>query len=802
VIDAEQHGRKNDEQADIPSELSILPSKDTVVYPHMMIPLAVEAGARSRLIDEAAADRRLIALVAMKDPTKGAAPANLHQMGTAAAIARMLKLPDGTIQVLLQGLSRIRVSEYVLTEPYLRARVEAVPEEEARSTEIEGLHRNLLAQFQRVVSLSPTLPGEAAVAAANITEPGRVADFVASGLNLSLAEKQEVLETLDVAERLRKLTAFANRELEILEIGSRIQSEVKQQVDKTQREYYLREQLKAIQRELGVTDEREAEIGDLRQKLDQAGLTEEAKKEADRELDRLSKMPPGSPESSYIRNYLDWMVALPWSHTTTDNLDVSRAHRVLDEDHYDLEEIKDRILEYLAVRKLKPDMRGPILCFVGPPGVGKTSLGQSIARALERKFFRISLGGIRDEAEVRGHRRTYVGAMPGRIIQGIRRAETANPVFMLDEVDKLAVGIQGDPAAALLEVLDPAQNSTFVDLYLGVPFDLSKVMFIATANVLEAIPPALQDRMEVIRLAGYTEPEKLEIARRFLVPRQLNENGLSQDYLELTDDALSLIIDGYTREAGVRNLEREIAAICRKVARGLAEGETGRAVVQADNLFQYLGPRRFRYEVAEKTDEIGVATGLAWTPAGGDVLFVEAVIVPGHGSVTLTGQLGEVMQESARAAFTYARLRAEDLGASANFYERYDVHVHVPAGAVPKDGPSAGVTLATALISAVTRRPVSKDVAMTGEITLRGKVMPVGGIKEKVLAAHRAGARIIILPRENERDLEDVPEHVRQEIRFVFADNMDQVLQVALIPPACRPAEEPVAAAQGPDRTA
>ena len=798
MVDVEAQGQRTAEQPDVPQELAILPSKDTLVYPYMMIPIALTGATWARLIDEAAADRRVIGLVALKDAEKDPTPENLYQIGTAANIARMLKLPDGTIQVLLQGVSRVRVLELTQTEPYPKGKVEVIPEVEQRTTEIEGLQRNLLAQFQRVVSLSPTLPGEAAVAAANIQEAGRMADFIASGLNLSLAEKQEILETLDVAERLRKLTGFANREIEILEIGSRIQSEVKQQVDKTQREYYLREQLKAIQRELGMTDEREAETNDLRQKIEQAGMPEEAKTEAERELDRLTKLPPGSPESGYIRNYLDWMVALPWSRTTPDNLDVGRAREVLDEDHYDLVKIKDRILEYLAVRKLKPNMRGPILCFVGPPGVGKTSLGQSIARALGRKFIRISLGGIRDEAEIRGHRRTYVGAMPGRIIQGIRRADTANPVFMLDEVDKLAVGFQGDPAAALLEVLDPAQNSTFVDLYLGVPFDLSQVMFIATANMLETIPPALQDRMEVIRLAGYTEQEKLEIARRFLVPRQIGENGLTAETLAFTDDALRFVINGYTREAGVRNLEREIATICRKVARRIAEGENVQVVLTAEIVPDYLGPRRFRYEMAEKADEIGVATGLAWTPAGGDVLFVEVVLVPGQGGLTLTGQLGEVMQESARAALTYARLRAEELGGSGDFHKKYDVHIHIPAGAVPKDGPSAGVTLATALLSAVTRRPVSREVAMTGEITLRGRVLPVGGIKEKVLAAHRAGAKTIVLPRENERDLDDVPEHVRQELRFVLADSVDDVLKVALLPAqAPEPAEEPEAVAAG-----
>ncbi|TAK27590.1 MAG: endopeptidase La [Chloroflexota bacterium] len=766
---------------DVPPELAVFPAKDVVLFPLMMVPLSIVDPKLVQLGSEASADRKMIGLFAQRNQEEGPTPDNLYSVGTAARIERMLRLPDGSLQVLLHGVARIRLIEITDTEPYSKGRVEVLEDVPADdSLESQALQRNLLSLFQKIVSLSPNLPEEVGAAAASITSAGRLCDFVATGLNLTPAERQDLLETLDVLERLRKLTGYANKELDILEIGSRIQSQMKEQVDKAQREYMLRQQLRAIQQELGEVDERSAEIKQLREKLQSAGLSEEAQTEVEREIQRLESMPKGSPEEGMVRTYLEWMLSLPWSKSTVDIIDIERAAVILDEDHYDLEKVKERILEYLAVSKLRKEIKGPILCFAGPPGVGKTSLGQSIARALGRNFIRMSLGGIRDEAEIRGHRRTYIGAMPGRIIQGIRRAGSNNPVFMLDEVDKLAVGIQGDPAAALLEVLDPAQNGAFVDLYLGVPFDLSQVIFIATANVLDAIPPALRDRMEVMTIAGYTDQEKLHIAERYLVPRQIRENGLTAEDVEIRPDALMGIIEDYTREAGVRNLEREIASVCRKVARKIAK-EGGRVIVNRDDLETYLGPRRLRHEVIEEADEIGVATGMAWTPVGGDILFVEATVVPGRGHLTLTGQLGDVMKESAQAALTYARSRAQSLNVPEGFYEKSDIHIHVPAGAVPKDGPSAGVTMGVALISAISRQRIRKDVAMTGEITLRGKVLPVGGIKEKVLAAHRARVRTVVLPKDNEKDLTEVPDHVRNELDFVPVGHMDQVLPVVLL---------------------
>jgi len=777
------------EEARLPEELSILPSKNAVLFPSMILPLSVSGQRWVSLVNEAAAGHRPIGIFAQRNPEEEASPDNLFGVGTAGIIGRMLRLPDGTVQALVQGMSRIRLEEIIQTDPYLRGRVAVLQEQEEKNAELDALQRNLRAAFRQMVSLSPTLPDEMASLADGIPETGRLADFIASVVNIPTPEKQDLLETLDVAERVRKLLASIYRELEVLEISRQIQSQIKERIDKTQREYYLREQLRAIQRELGEVDERQAEVAEYQRRTEEAKMPPEALKETEREMDRLRIMPPASPEYGMIRSYLDWMTSLPWSASTEDHLDIAEAKRILDEDHYDLERVKQRILEFLAVRKLKQDMRGPILCFVGPPGVGKTSLGQSIARAMGRHFIRMSLGGIRDEAEIRGHRRTYIGALPGRIIQGIRRAGSNNPVFMLDEIDKLTVSFQGDPAAALLEVLDPAQNFAFQDLYLGVPFDLSKVLFIATGNVLETIPAPLLDRMEVLRLAGYTEEEKLQIAKRFLIPKQVRENGVPPKDFEIVDDALRLVIDGYTREAGVRNLEREIGNICRKAALQLAEQGAKRTVVIPDEVPDYLGPRRFRRDLLLANDEIGVATGLAWTPFGGDVLFIEATIVPGRGNLTITGQLGEVMRESAMAALTYARSRSPVLGVDEDFYQKFDVHIHVPAGAVPKDGPSAGITIALALISAITKRPVKKEVAMTGEITLRGKVLPVGGIKEKVLAAHRAGAEVVVLPKENERDLVDVPEETKKELKLVLVDHMDQVLGIALRPET---AEEPI----------
>jgi ATP-dependent Lon protease len=775
------------EKFPIPEELPILPHHEVVVYPSLIIPLGTGEEKVVKFIDEVAAGDKVVGFFAQRPDSKEALPASLYSIGTAALIARMFKLPDGSIRVFFQGLSRIGLKEITQVEPYMKAKVEVIEDKAEKTTELEALTRNLTGLFQRVIELAPNLPSELNVAVLNMPDPGSLADFIAAHINLSLEERQSILEALDIAERIKKLTAFVNRELEVLELGSKIQSEAKEEMTKAQREFYLREQLKAIQKELGETDERTVEINELREKIAQAELPPEASKEAERELDRLAKMPPAAAEYTVSRTYLDWLVNLPWSKSTEDNLDIKQAAGILNEDHYDLDKVKERILDYLAVRKLKPDMKGPILCFVGPPGTGKTSVGQSIARALGRKFVRISLGGTRDEAEIRGHRRTYVGALPGRIIQGLRRAESNNPLFMLDEIDKLGADFRGDPAAALLEVLDPEQNFSFVDHYLDVPFDLSKVMFITTANIVDPVPSALLDRMEVIELPGYTENEKLQIAKRFLIPKQFKENGLTQQQLEIKDDAVLSVIKNYTREAGLRNLEREIGTICRKVARQVVERSEGISIVTPDKLHDCLGAAKFHYELAEEADEVGVATGLAWTPAGGDIIFVEATTVPGKGNLTLTGKLGDVMQESARAALTYVRalfsrpaMGKYVLNIPDDFYEHNDVHIHVPAGAIPKDGPSAGVTMAVALVSALSKRSVSKEVGMTGEITLRGKVLPVGGIRDKVLAAHRAGLKSVILPRENEKDLEEVPQQVKEELQFILVDNVDEALSFTL----------------------
>jgi len=766
----------------IPENLPVLPSGESVIFPIIIFPLATDKQTTVQVIDAAMEENKIIGVFAQRSDDEQAAPDNLYSIGTAALIARMFKLPDGSIRVFLQGVSRIRLKEITQTEPYMRAKVDVVKTKVEKTTEVEALTRNLVSLFQKVIELAPNLPQELSIAAVNIADPGDLADFVAAHLNLKRDEAQDILETLDVAERIKRLTGYINRELEILELGSKIQSQIKGEMDKAQRDFYLREQLKAIQKELGEVDERTVEINELREKIEQAHLPEEAQKEAERELDRLAKMPPAAAEYTVSRTYLDWLVNLPWSKSTEDNMDINQASAVLDEDHHDLDKVKERMLDYLAVRKLKSDMKGPILCFVGPPGTGKTSMGRSIARALGRQFFRMSLGGIRDEAEIRGHRRTYVGALPGRIIQGVRRAESNNPVFMLDEIDKLGMDFRGDPSAALLEVLDPEQNFSFVDHYLDVPFDLSNVIFITTANITDPIPPALKDRMEVIELPGYTEREKLHIAKKFLIPRQLEENGLSDEKLQITDETVLGIIRNYTREAGVRNLEREIGTICRKVARQVAAGSEEQTTVIPDMLHKYLGPARFRYELAGEADEAGVATGLAWTQAGGDIIFVEATPVSGKGNLILTGKLGEVMQESARAALTYTRSKAASLGIEDNFHENKDIHIHVPAGAIPKDGPSAGITMTVALISALSGRPVSKEVGMTGEITLRGKVLPVGGIRDKVLAAHRAGIKKVILPKENEKDLEEVPQEVKEKLQFVPVDSIDQALEVVLQP--------------------
>lgn len=775
----EQQMEQKITEISIPEIVPVIPGND-IIYPSMVVPMAIGEEKTVQLIDEVATGDKIVGLFLQQPGVEQPPPANLYRVGTAASILRMFKMPDGSVRAFIQGICRIGVIDFVQTEPYLKARVGRIMERVEKTPELEALRQNILTSFQKIVSSAPNLPNELAIAAMNLPEPGNLADFVAAHINLNLQEQQEILETEDVKQRLEKLTTFVNRELEILELRGKIQSEVQSVMDKAQREFYLREQLKAIQKELGETDERTMEINELKAKIEEANLPPEARKEADRELDRLAKMPPQAAEYTTSRTYLDWLVSLPWSKSTEDNLDVERARQVLDEDHYDLEKVKERILDYLAVRRLKEDMKGPILCFVGPPGTGKTSVGRSIARALEREFIRISLGGIRDEAEIRGHRRTYVGALPGRIIQGMRRAGSNNPVFMLDEIDKIGADFRGDPSAALLEVLDPEQNHAFSDHYLEVPFDLSKVMFITTANLTDPIPPALKDRMEVLELPGYTEIEKLHIARKFLIPRQLKEHGLTAEMLDIPDETILAIIRNYTREAGLRNLEREIGTICRKAARQIAQGVKETIKIMPDKLKEFLGPQKFRYELAEEADEIGIATGLAWTQAGGDILFVEATLVPGKGNLILTGQLGEVMQESARAALTFARSRAAALGVEEKFYAKNDVHIHVPAGAIPKDGPSAGVTMAVALISALTKRPLPKEIGMTGEITLRGKILPVGGIKEKVLAAHRAGVKKVILPVDNEKDLEEVPQHVRDQLSFVFVRNIDEVLNEVL----------------------
>jgi ATP-dependent Lon protease len=778
--------------AQIPSPLPILPNRETVVFPGMLVPMLARNERWIRAIDSVTTGHKTVGFffrAAEGEPADEAAEAppltlaSLPQVGCAAIIVRMLRVPDNSIQVLLQGVERVRVLELIQTEPFPLARIERAEEIVTDSLEVEALVHNLRSQFQKLISLSPNMPDETAIALANVQEPGRLADFVAANIDVPLPEKQELLEELNVEARLRKVTVMVSRELEVAEIGSRIQTQIREQMDKSQREYILREQMKAIQRELGEANDTESAVGDLREKIEAAHLPDEAAREAQRELDRLSQLNPMSPESGMIRSYLEWIAAIPWDKSTVDLLDMQQAQEVLDEDHYDLEKVKDRILDYLGVLKLKGgQMRGPILCFAGPPGVGKTSLGQSIARALGRKFVRMSLGGVHDEAEIRGHRRTYIGSMPGRIIQSLRRAETNNPVMMLDEVDKLGQDFRGDPASALLEVLDPEQNHAFVDHYLDVPFDLSRVLFIATANVLDTIPGPLRDRMEIIEISGYTEEQKLHIASRYLVRRQLDENGIKEEQLEIDESALRRIINEYTREAGVRSLERQIATVCRRAARRIASGETERIVVHADDVPEYLGQPRVRPDVAEKEDDVGVVAGLAWTPVGGDILFVEARAVPGKGNLILTGQLGDVMQESARAAHTLARSRATALGLPTDFYEKTDIHVHVPAGATPKDGPSAGVTMATAIVSALTQRPVDHTVGMTGEITLRGRVLPIGGLRDKVLAAHRAGLKTIVLPRDNERDLEEVPESIRHGLKFVPVDHVDQVLATALLP--------------------
>jgi ATP-dependent Lon protease len=769
--------------AQIPEILPVLPLAGAFVFPKMLFPLEIAGTPSITLIDEAMAGDRLIGLVMLKQTPScecSRQTEDYFSIGTSVVILRMAKTADNKAQLLLQGIGRFRIIEFVEGKTYLQARVENLEEQEVKDIEVEALMANLISLFERIVKLSPFLPQEFGAMAKTITDPGVLADLIASVINAPIEEKQKIIEILDVKERLHAVTRLVNHQVEILELGSKIQSQVKDDMDKSQREYYLRQQLSAIRKELGETDDTKVEIEEYRAKIEKKNLPEEAKKEAERELARLERMHPSSAEYTVSATYLDWMTALPWNETTEDNLDIKKARRILDDDHFGLEKAKKRIIEYLAVRKLKPETKGPILCFAGPPGTGKTSLGHSIGRALGRKFIRISLGGVRDEAEIRGHRRTYVGALPGRIIQGIRRAESGNPVFMLDEIDKLGSDFRGDPSSALLEVLDPEQNFSFVDHYIDVPFDLSHVMFITTANMLETIPPALRDRLEVIELSGYTLDEKIRIAQRYLIPRQTDGNGLKPGQLRFTKSAIGRMIAGYTREAGVRNLEREIAAICRGVASQIAEGVVEKTTITARDIHKFLGPVRITQEAAARTAKPGVVMGLAWTPTGGDLLFIEATAMKGKGGLTLTGQLGDVMKESATAALSFIRANAEELSIAKDFFEGVDIHIHVPSGAIPKDGPSAGVTMLAALVSLLTNRRAKKDLAMTGEITLRGLVLPVGGIKEKVLAAHRAGVKTLILPKWNRKDLEDVPAKVRKEIAFHFVDEMLEVLQLAL----------------------
>ena len=780
----------------IPAELPVLPLRDTVLFPNSFMPLAVARESSVRLIEEAIADSRLVGVFTQLDPAiEEPTQEELYPVGTATHIHKMFKLPDGTLRLIVQGQVRLHLDEVLETKPYIRAKVRLAEEilGDADRLEIDALQRNIKGNFQQVVSLSPLLSDDLQALAGNITEPGKLADFIASSLTtIQTSVKQQVLGMLDVRERMEQLNRTLIKELEVLELGSKIQSEVQSEVGKSQREYLLREQMKAIQKELGEGDEQTKEIEELREKIVAAGMPEAVQKEALRELDRLSRMPVAAAEYTVSRTYLDWLVALPWAVRTDEVIDLGLTKGVLDADHSGLEKAKDRILEYLAVRKLKPDMKGPILCFVGPPGVGKTSLAKSIARSLERKFVRVSLGGMRDEAEIRGHRRTYIGALPGQVIQGLRRAESKNPVFILDEIDKLGADFRGDPSSALLEVLDPEQNNTFRDHYLDVPFDLSEVLFITTANVLDPIAPALRDRMEVLELPGYTEEEKLAIATEHLVSRQIENHGLNDEQITFTNSALAAVIRGYTREAGVRNLDREIGALCRKVARRHAEGDADPIDVVPETVTEMLGAPRFQdEEVAERTKNPGVALGLAWTPAGGEVLFVEATRMPGKGSLTLTGQLGDVMKESGQAALSWFRGQTAAYGVDSDFYQTAEIHLHVPSGAIPKDGPSAGVTMATALASELTGRPVRGDLAMTGEITLSGHVLPVGGIKEKVLAARRHGVFEVVLPKQNEKNVnEDLSEDLRRDMTVHFVSRIDEVLQLALQPTSLPPSAD------------
>ncbi len=773
----------------VPEELPLLPLKDTVVYPLTVYPLVIGKERSVRLINDVTVGDKILGLTAQKKPeTEASGLDDIYAVGTMARILQMIKVPDGTLRVLVQGIERIKITTFTQTDPFIRARVTALPDKGEKTVELEALMRGVSEVFQKMVSLTPNMPEELSAAAINIDDARQLAYLIATNVKLDLSRRQEILETDSVEKKLSMLMQHLNREVEVLELGRKIQGQARDQMQKAEREYLLRQQLSAIRKELGEEADEGSEIKSLREKIDEAKMTPEAEKESKRELSRMEKLSASSPEYSVIRTYLEWMTGLPWSKTSSSPIDITKAGATLDEDHYDLEKVKGRILEYLAVKKLGQErgaqegtrVREPILCFVGPPGVGKTSLGQSIARALDRKFMRMSLGGLHDEAEIRGHRRTYIGALPGRIIQTIKRVETRDPVIMLDEVDKVGADWRGDPSSALLEVLDPEQNKDFRDNYLDVPFDLSKVMFITTANQLDTIPAPLLDRMEVLHLPGYTEQEKLNIAKKYLVPKEIRANALKPEEITFQDDSIAGIIKDYTREAGVRNLEREIANVCRKVAKAVAEGKPTPITIEAKSLHDYLGNPKFFAETAIRIDRPGVVTGLAWTPTGGDILFIEATMMPGNKQLTLTGQLGDVMKESAQAALSYVRSQTDTFGINKDFFEKTDIHIHVPAGAIPKDGPSAGVTMTTAIVSLLTGKVAKHDVAMTGEITLRGKVMPIGGVKEKVLAARRAGIKTVILPEKNKNDLDDVPEDLRKEMKFIFVDTIDQVIDAAL----------------------
>ena len=773
-----------DGPVEIPEILPVLPLRNSVLFPGSIIPIDVGRKKSVRLIEEAISkERPVIGILTQRDArTEDPSDADLYTVGCAARILKVIKLAKDNFSVILQGISRVRILDYTMRDPFINSRVQAVPDLTKPDVELDALVLNLKDIAKRVVKLMPELPKEASALLDSVTEPGQLADLITANLDISVEEKQEVLETFDLKARLRKVLAFLSRQLEVLKVREKINTQVQEEMGRNQREYVLRQQLKAIKEELGEMDESGGDLDEFKEKIAEAQMPQEAEKAALKQFDRLKVMQPSSAEYTVTRTYLEWLVDLPWKKTTDDNLDIENVRKVLDEDHYDLDKVKKRIVEYIAVRKLKPDKKGPILCLVGPPGVGKTSLGRSVARAIGRQFIRVSLGGVRDEAEIRGHRRTYVGSLPGRIIQNMKKAGTINPVFMLDEIDKLGHDFRGDPASALLEVLDPEQNYSFSDHYLEVPYDLSRVMFIATANFMDPVPPALKDRLEILELPGYTRDEKMQIATQFLVPKQLEEHGLKPEQLSFTDPALEEIIDSHTREAGVRNLEREIANVIRGCAVKVAEGLDRDALPPIDHelLEEYLGPQKFLSEVAERTAEPGVATGLAWTPVGGDIIFVEATRMPGKGSMVLTGQLGDVMKESAQAALSYVRSRADDLGISEGFLEKHDIHVHIPAGAIPKDGPSAGITLFIAIASLLKDTCVRPDVAVTGEITLRGAVLPVGGIKEKVLAAHRAGIKSVVLPDRNQKDLVDVPEQARKEMEFNFVKRVDEVLPLVL----------------------